>query len=267
MCDKAWTFGLVDYDSVLVASSGRRGWKWDLRSLSPILEDAKLRPIVQRLFLSNESNVSAQGLARRDIVVVGASAGGVAALELLVQGLPKNFHGAVLVVLHIPPWVRSELASILSRRGPLPAVEAAPSQPLEVGQIYVAPPDFHLMVEDHRVVRWKGPTEDRHRPSINTLFRSAAVTHGKRVAGVVLTGALDDGTTGLWWVKRFGGVTIVQDPEEAEFPDMPRSALAHVEIDYVIGVSEMGTLLAKLANGSNTGQPAFPKTPQQPRIG
>jgi two-component system chemotaxis response regulator CheB len=130
----------------------------------------------------------------------------------------------------------------------------------------VAPPDFHLLVEDHRVVRWKGPTEDRHRPSINALFRSAAVAYGKRVVGVVLTGALDDGTIGLWWVKHFGGVTVVQDPNEAEFPDMPRSALAHVEIDYVIAASKMGTLLWALANGSTEGQRQIVER-RQSRIG
>jgi two-component system chemotaxis response regulator CheB len=109
-------------------------------------------------------------------------------------------------------------------------------------------------VEGHRVIQWRGPAEDRHRPSINALFRSAAVARGKQVAGVVLTGTLDDGTAGLWWVKRFGGVTIVQDPEEAEFPEMPCSALAHVNIDYVRSVSEMGMLLYELANG-NVGNP------------
>ena len=191
---------------------------------------------------------------KRDIVAVGASAGGVRALELLVGGLPTDYQGSVLVVLHFPRWATSELAQILSRSGPLPAIQAGPNQPLEQGRIYVAAPDYHLLVDDHQVIRWRGPTEDRHRPSINTLFRSAAVAHGERVAGVVLTGTLEDGATGLWWVKRFGGLAIVQDPAEAEFPDMPRSALAHVDIDYVLGVSEMGGLLSELANG-NTGSP------------
>jgi two-component system chemotaxis response regulator CheB len=191
---------------------------------------------------------------KRDIVVVGASAGGVPALESLVHGLPKDFQGSILVVLHIPAWAPSQLAAILSRSGPLPAIEAGPHNPLEPGHIYVAPPDHHLLVDDHQAVRWRGPAEDRHRPSINTLFRSAAVAHRERVAGVVLTGTLDDGTAGLWWVKRFGGLTIVQDPEEAEFPEMPRSALAYVDIDYIVRVSEMGVLLAELARG-NTGHP------------
>jgi two-component system chemotaxis response regulator CheB len=125
---------------------------------------------------------------------------------------------------------------------------------LEPGRIYVAAPDHHLLAEDHHVVRWKGPAEDRHRPSINALFRSAAVTWGERVTGVVLTGLLNDGTAGLWWVKKFRGLTMVQEPEEAEFPDMPRNALAHVEIDYVLKVSEMGAVLTGLVQG-NTGRP------------
>jgi two-component system, chemotaxis family, protein-glutamate methylesterase/glutaminase len=204
-------------------------------------------------------NVLSKGSVKRDIVVVGASAGGVEALQLLVRGLPKNFPAAMLVVLHVPPWARSDLPSILSRSGPLPAIQPIPNQPLEPGHIYVAAPDFHLIVDDHRVVEWKGPTEDRLRPSINTLFRSAAVAHGERVVGVVLTGSLNDGTTGLWWVKRYGGVTIVQDPEEADFPDMPRSALAHVEIDYVLKVSEMGSFLSELVDGNETGHPTLVK--------
>jgi two-component system, chemotaxis family, protein-glutamate methylesterase/glutaminase len=199
--------------------------------------------------------VSPEAFVKRDIVVVGASAGGVPALEVLVRGLAEDFQGAMLVVLHIPPWAPSKLAAILSRRGPLPAYEVGARERLEAGRIYVAAPDHHLVLDDHHIAPWKGPAEDRHRPSINTLFRSAAVTFGARVIGVVLTGTLNDGTAGLWWVKKFGGITVIQDPEEAEFPAMPRSALAHVEIDYVLGLSEMGSFLSELVN-SNDGRPA-----------
>lgn len=202
--------------------------------------------------------VEKEAPAVRDIVVVGASAGGVGALQTLVAELPQDFPGTVLVVLHISRWAPSQLGQILSRSGPLPASQAGSDQPLEPGRIYVAAPDFHLIVEDHRVIQWKGPAEDRHRPSINTLFRSAAVTYGKRVVGVVLTGALDDGTAGLWWVKRFGGVTVVQDPQEAEFPDMPRSALEHVDVDYVLRVSQMGAFLTDLAKRNGGHGPSMP---------
>jgi two-component system, chemotaxis family, protein-glutamate methylesterase/glutaminase len=209
--------------------------------------------------------VSPETFAKRDIVVVGASAGGVDALRVLVSSLPKGFQGAILVVLHIPAWAPSELAAILNRSGPLPAVQAGARQKIEPGHIYVAPPDFHLIVEGDQAVRWKGPAEDRHRPSINTLFRSAAVTYKERVTGIVLTGALDDGTAGLWWVKRFGGVSIVQDPEEAEFPDMPRSALRHVEIDYVLGVSAMGAFLSELVNSNSHSTPLQAQAAQERR--
>jgi len=195
---------------------------------------------------------------------VGASAGGVNALRVLVRGFPADYAGTILVVLHLAPWAHSELASILSRVGPLPAIQAGPQEPLEKGRVYVAPPDFHLIVEDGHVLRWRGPAEDRHRPAINPLFRSAAVTYGPRVAGVILTGAMDDGTAGLWWIKRFGGLTIVQDPEEAEFPDMPRSALANVEVDYVLKLSGMGRFLTELAGGRGVAPTSFQaKSPQE----
>lgn len=184
---------------------------------------------------------------RRDIVVVGASAGGVSALETFVRGLPPDLRAAVFVVLHIPDQARSELAAILCRCGPLPAIEAASDMLIEPGRIYIAPPDRHLFVMKHRVLLWPGPKENRHRPSINALFRSASVAHGQRVVGIVLSGFADDGTTGLWWVKQAGGLAIVQDPLEAQAPDMPRSALEHVEVDYTLHASQMGPLLARLA--------------------
>ena len=208
--------------------------------------------------MKTTSVVSPGLVVRRDLVVVGASAGGVSALESLVGGISKDFQGAILVVLHIPPWAPSKLAPILSRSGPLPATEVGAREHIEPGHIYVAAPDHHLLVDDHHIVRWKGPAEDRHRPSINALFRSAAVTHGVRVTGVVLSGTLSDGTAGLWWVKKFGGIAVVQEPAEAEFSDMPRSALAHVEIDYVLGATEMGAFLSELVN-SDIGQPASPE--------
>jgi len=206
-----------------------------------------------------------EAFVKRDIVVVGASAGGVEALRTLVGGLPADFPGAILVVLHIPPWAASEMAPILSRSGPLPAIEPAARQKIEPGHIYVAPPDFHLIVEEDHVVRWKGPAEDHHRPSINTLFRSAAVGYRERVTGVVLSGTLDDGTAGLWWIHRFGGVSIVQDPEEAPFPDMPRSALQHVAIDYVLGVSAMGPFLSQLVNRNGHPTPIEALAAQEQR--
>jgi two-component system chemotaxis response regulator CheB len=187
-----------------------------------------------------------QGL---DIIAIGASAGGVPALQHVAKNLPRNLNAAVFVVLHLPPWHESHLASILDRAGPLPAAHAKARQKVEPGRIYVAPPNLHLILDDHHMDLWQGPKENQHRPAINTLFRSAAVVYGPRVAGVVLSGNLDDGSAGLWWIKRYGGTTIVQDPETALFPAMPQNALAYVDVDYVVALENIPGLLTRLASG------------------
>ncbi len=158
-------------------------------------------------------------LQKRDIIVVGASAGGVEALKALVAPLPADLPAAVFVVQHIPPWYQSRLPEILSRAGNLPAAHAVHNQTIEMGNIYVAPPDAHLLLEaEGKIAIWHGPSENRFRPAINPLFRSAGSIYGKRVTGVVLTGLLGDGAAGLWWIKRYGGVAAVQDPLEALYP-------------------------------------------------
>lgn len=188
----------------------------------------------------------------RDIIVMGASAGGVQALCAVVTALPKDLPAAVFVVMHIPAWYDSVLPRILGQCSRLPAAHAQPGDLIEHGRIYVAPPDHHLLVDSEKHVQlWHGPKENSSRPSINALFRSAAVIFGPRVAGVVLTGSLDDGTTGLWWIKRMGGIVVVQDPVEAEFAQMPETAIAHVAVDYVAKVTEIGSLLDELARGSS----------------
>jgi len=180
------------------------------------------------------------------IIVVGASAGGVPSLQALVAGLPADLNAAVLVVLHIAPYATSHLAHILDRCGPLPASHARDGEEIRPGQIYVASPDHHLLVEGDRIGVKHGPKENRFRPSIDALFRSAAYTHRERVIGIVLSGLLDDGTSGLWSIKRFGGITIVQDPKEAVVDSMPVSALAQVEIDHVLSAAEIGSLVGQL---------------------
>ncbi len=186
----------------------------------------------------------------RDIIVIGASAGGVEALCAIVSSLPPDLPAAVLVVMHVPAWTSSFLPEILGRCSSLPAAHAEPHEPIQHGRIYVAPPDQHLLVDSGKeLLLWHGPKEDAFRPSINALFRSAAATFGSRVTGVVLTGSLEDGTTGLWWVKRMGGTAIVQDPADAEFPDMPRTALLHVAADYVAPAAQIGRILDQLARG------------------
>jgi two-component system chemotaxis response regulator CheB len=186
---------------------------------------------------------------KRDIVVIGASAGGIEALTTLTRTLPSDLAAAVFIVLHIAPWAPSQLPQILGSNGPLPAWPARDQERIEHGNIYVAPPDYHLLLENNRTILWKGPKENRFRPAINPLFRSAASAYGERVTGVVLSGALDDGSAGLWWISRQGGMALVQDPDEALISDMPRSALEHVASAYVARVSEIGSLLTRLSLG------------------
>jgi two-component system, chemotaxis family, protein-glutamate methylesterase/glutaminase len=187
-----------------------------------------------------------------DLIVVGASAGGVEAISSLVAGLPADLPAAVCVVVHLRPDAQSRLSDILSRAAPLPVVAARDGAPLQSGTIYVAVPDLHLLIEradDGRgVLRLvRGPRENRARPAVDPLFRSAALAYGPRVIGVVLSGALDDGTAGLWSVKDRGGVAVVQDPEDAAVSSMPTSAIAEVAVDHVAPVGELGPLLGRLA--------------------
>jgi two-component system chemotaxis response regulator CheB len=183
----------------------------------------------------------------RDVVVVGGSAGGVEAMARLVAGLPADFPGALFFVLHLPAQASSALPTILARHGPLPAHHAVDGERVEPGQIYVAPPDHHLIVDRGVVRLGRGPRENRHRPSIDVLFRSAARAYGPRVVGVVLSGTLDDGTAGLATIKRLGGAAIVQDPEDALMPSMPMSALEHVEPEHTAAAADIPALLARLA--------------------
>ncbi|WP_067818678.1 chemotaxis protein CheB [Nocardia inohanensis] len=193
-----------------------------------------------------------------DLIVVGASAGGVEALREFVRGLPGDIAAAVLVVLHMPPHGVSALAPILGRAGPLPAVPAQDGMPLENGRIHAAVPDHHLLVRDSRIMLSHGPSENGHRPGVDALFRSAAVEWGPRVTGVVLSGSLDDGTAGLMLIKRQGGLAAVQDPEEALYRGMPDSALAHVAVDLVLPARELGGAVADLLKERGTLPPPPP---------
>ena len=180
-------------------------------------------------------------------IVIGASAGGIEPLRAVISRLPSDLPAPVFVVLHIPPFTASALPAILSRAGPLPALHPADGETTQPGHVYVAPPDHHLLIDDGRVAVKRGPKENRFRPSIDALFRSAAYIHGPGAIGVVLSGALDDGTSGLWSIKRLGGTTIVQQPQQAEFDSMPRSALEYVDIDHSPPSTEIGPLLGRLA--------------------
>jgi two-component system chemotaxis response regulator CheB len=180
------------------------------------------------------------------LVVVGASAGGIEALTTLAAAMPADFPGAVCVVLHTSAQSPGVLHGILDRAGPLPARAVSGGERPQPGHMYVAPPDQHLVIEPNRLRLTKGPRENRFRPAIDPLFRSAAQVYGPAAVGVVLTGNLDDGTAGLWAIKQLGGVAIVQDPADAAYPSMPQTALKHVRADHVVPLAEIGPLLGRV---------------------
>ena len=182
----------------------------------------------------------------RDLVVVGASAGGVEALIRVVGGLPDDFKAAVLVVLHVTPDAASNLPAILTRAGRLPAAHARDGEPIRPGHILVAPPDRHLLVRNGHVRLSSGPSENLHRPAVDVLFRSAAVNHDGRTIGVVLSGALDDGADGLRTIAMAGGLTVVQDPADALIPSMPTNAMEAAHVDRVLPADEIGRQLPDL---------------------
>lgn len=180
------------------------------------------------------------------VVAIGASAGGVEALQAVVAGLPADLPAAVLVVLHIPRQAPSALPGILNRAGPLPAVAARHRMPARPGKVYVAPADHHLLIRGGHLELSIGPTENGHRPAIDPLFRSAAVAFGAGAIGVVLSGARDDGAAGLTEIVKRGGQAVVQDPHEALHRSMPASALEHVTTAHVLPAAKIGVLLGEL---------------------
>jgi two-component system chemotaxis response regulator CheB len=185
---------------------------------------------------------------QKNIIVIGASAGGIEALRILVSGLPENFAGSLFIVVHMPASSPGLLASILERAGPLPATCVTGHEPVEAGRIYVPSPDHHLLLEQGSVCVSRGPKENRFRPAVDPLFRSAAQAYGSRVIGIVLTGGLDDGTAGLVAVKQLGGTAIVQDPDDALCSSMPRSAMQEVEVDHSVPIAGMASLLVRLTS-------------------
>jgi two-component system chemotaxis response regulator CheB len=196
-------------------------------------------------------------MPEHDIIVVGASAGGVEALITLTATLPPKLEAAVFIVLHIPAQSPSLLPDILNRAGSLEVVSAMDNAEIENGRVYVAPPDFHLLIESKHMRVVSGPKENRHRPAIDPLFRSAAAAYGSRVIGVILTGSLDDGTAGLQAIKSCGGLAVVQDPQEALFPSMPLSATANVQVDYTLPLARIGPLLGRLSHASSSEEGAI----------
>jgi len=197
-------------------------------------------------------------VATHDVIVIGASSGGIDALRTVAHGLPPVLPAAVFVVLHVPPHRSSALPRILTRAGPLPAHEAVDGESIASSRIYVARPDHHLLLGSGHVRVVKGPMENRYSPSIDALFRSAAHAYGPRTIAVVLTGLLDDGAGGVIAVKRRGGLVVVQDPRDADYPDMPHAALDAVSPDHLVPAIEIPGLLARLAETVAPPESDFP---------
>lgn len=185
----------------------------------------------------------------RDVIVIGASSGGIDALRTIASQLPADLPAAICVVIHVAPESPGSLHELFTRSSKVPTSTASDGESLKPGHIYFAPPDHHLLIGPGTLRLTRGPKENRFRPAIDTLFRSAAQAYGPKVVGVVLSGDLDDGTAGLLAVKEFGGIAVVQDPEEALFPSMPRSAREHVKVDYCLPVAEIAPLLVSLSRG------------------
>lgn len=199
-------------------------------------------------------------VTQRSIVVVGTSSGGMDALSRLVAQFPIGFPAPVFIVQHMAADNTGEiLAKTLAKNGRLGCKLARDNEPIEAGRIYLAPPDHHMLLEKGKVLITKGARENRSRPSIDPLFRSAAVAYGNRVIGVLLTGYLDDGTSGLIAIKRCGGTCVVQDPKDAAYPDMPQNALNNLKVDHCLPLASMGKLLVELVQKRHPAPVEVPK--------
>lgn len=183
---------------------------------------------------------------KKDIIVIGASTGGFQALQQLVAGLSPDLNAAIFIVWHLAPDSLNVLPGILNEQNSLKASTATDRQPILFNHIYTAPPDKHLVLTDGIIRVTNGPKENRFRPAVDPLFRSAALAYGSRVIGIILSGGLDDGTAGLWTIKQYGGTAVVQHPNDAEVASMPLSALRNVEVDYMVPMAAMSGLLGRL---------------------
>lgn len=195
-------------------------------------------------------------MSNRDLVAIGASAGGVEALAFLCTRLPAEFPATILITQHLPGHYASVLDRILTEAGSLPATFARDGDPLRKGQIVLAPPGCHLIADRDRLLLGKGPRENNVRPAIDPMLRSVAVCCGPRAIGVILTGTLGDGASGLSAIQQCGGITVVQDPDDAAFPEMPRTALNRSMPDHLVRLADLPLLLNSLVQ-----RPAGEPTP------
>jgi two-component system chemotaxis response regulator CheB len=187
-------------------------------------------------------------MPKRDIIVIGGSAGSFDALKEILQSLSPDFPAALFVVIHLAPRNRSYLAEILQHSTSMEVVQASQDAPIRHGTVYITPPDRHLIIGPEQIQLSRGPKEGLQRPSINVAFRSAAASYGKRLIGILLSGMLDDGAAGIWEIGKLGGVTIVQDPSEAPFPSMPLNALNDAVVNHTLKVAEICRLLQRLVH-------------------
>ena len=187
-------------------------------------------------------------MANRDLVAIGTSAGGVDALLTLARKLPSAFPASILITIHLPEHFRSSLDELLNRSGPLPAKFAAHGETIRKSHIYIAPPGRHLIVDGQKLTLGTGPRENNTRPAIDPMLRSAALCCGPRSVGVVLTGTLGDGASGLWTIRRCGGIAVVQEPSDAAFADMPMNALNQAQPDHVVRLKDLPRLLETLVD-------------------
>jgi len=191
-------------------------------------------------------------VAKKDIIAIGGSAGSSAVLKQLLSQLPEGLPASIFISTHIPAHSPSMLAEVLAGNAALPVAQAIDGQPIEQGRVYVAAPDRHLLLTDGAIRLGTGPRENMVRPSIDPMFRSAALSYGSRVVGVVLTGLLNDGASGLHVIKSAGGTTVVQHPLDAEADQMPLSALESTDVDHVAPAAKLGELLMTIA-GTDAG--------------
>jgi two-component system chemotaxis response regulator CheB len=206
----------------------------------------------------------------RDVVVVGASAGGVQALTTLLSGLPRKLDAAIAITMHRSASQSSVLATVLARHSAIPIVDAVDGQSFERSRAYLAPADTHLLLRGDRIWLDRGAKHHHSRPAIDPMFASAAENYNRRVIGVLLTGHLSDGVAGLVEIKRAGGLSIVQDPREAAAPSMPRNALRHDHVDLVFNLDALPALLDFLATGHSAAaamQTPGVRPPSQEELG
>lgn len=218
---------------------------------------------------SNSARIQALGAPAKSVIVIGSSAGGVEPVSLLLSGLPSDLNAAVLIVQQTPGHSPNELARMLNKRCNLPVAIPDDGVKILTGHVYLAPPNQHLMVKQQSICLGNGPKENRSRPAIDVLFRTAAHAYGPHVIGVVLSGVLNDGTAGLMSIKTHGGTSIVQDPDEAVFDGMPRSAIALTRVDQVLKAAEIGPALGTLMNtiGEEGGSHTMPEYKDQADVG